>query len=165
MRLLPLLLLFFLVSCHRDGWHHTAIQNGNRQYDMAKLTHPTTSVSDGLELELTRIGKEIHGYINVHAFELPAYEEDSHATTLTISTASASQTFVIPLMEGGMRAHLTDTCLDYLLQTLELKPSVTLISGHFTEILDASNFRRHYDALLRNPSRIQPQNMIHFELY
>jgi hypothetical protein len=132
---------------------------------MAKLSHPPTSVNDGLELELTRHGKEIHGYINVHTFELPSLENDTHATTLTISTRSATETFTIPLLEGGQRAKLTETCLDYLLQNLELKSSVVLTSGHFSETLDASNFRRHYDALLRAPSRILPQNMINFEIY
>ena len=132
---------------------------------MAKLSHPSISSTDGLELELTRYGKEIHGYVNVHIFELPIFEEDIHATTLTISTNCASETFVIPLLEGRQRARLSDTCLDYLLQTLELKSSVILTSGHFSETLDTSNFRRHYDALLRTPNRIRPQNMINFELY
>lgn len=162
--LLPLFLLI-LSGCHRDGWHHASIQNRNAHYDMSKLSHSPTSVSDGLELELTRYGKEIHGYVNVHAFELPIFEEDIHATTLTISTNFASETFVISLLEGGQRARLTDTCLDYLLQTLELKSSVILTSGHFSETLDTSNFKQHYDALLREPSRILPQNMINFELY
>jgi hypothetical protein len=132
---------------------------------MAKLSHPPMSSTDGLELELTRYGKEIHGYVNVHTFELPIFEGDTHATTLTISTNCASETFVIPLLEGGQRARLSDTCLDYLLQNLELKSSVVLTSGHFSETLDTSNFRRHYDALLRTSSRIRPQNMINFELY
>ncbi len=161
---LPLFLLI-LSGCHRDGWQHASIQNGNAHYDMAKLSHPPTSPTNGLELELTRYGKEIHGYVNVHTFELPIFEEDIHATTLTISTNCASETFVIPLLEGGQRARLSDSCLDYLLQTLELKSSVILTSGHFSETLDASNFRRHYDALIRAPSRILPQNMINFELY
>ncbi len=162
--LLPLFLLI-VSGCHRDGWQHTSIQNGNAHYDIAKLSHSPISSTDGLELELTRYGKEIHGYINVHSFELPIFDEDIHATTITISTNFASETFVIPLFEGGQRAQLSDTCLDYLLQTLELKSSVILTSGHFSEILDASNFRRHYDALLREPSRILPQNMINFEFY
>ncbi|MCB1107205.1 MAG: hypothetical protein KDK76_03825 [Chlamydiia bacterium] len=165
MKYLLILFTLLLTSCHRDGWHHTSIQNGNVRYDIAKLTHPSSSNSGGIELEITRFGKEIHGYINVHAFELPAYEDDPHATTLTISANCATKTFVIPLLEGGQRAKLTDTCLDYLLQTLELKPSVILTSGHFTEILDASNFERHYDALVRKPREILPQSIISFELY
>lgn len=165
MRLLLLLLLFLLVGCHRDGWQHTAIQNGNTRYDMAKLTHPPHSINDGIELELTRTGKEIHGYINVHAFELPPLEDDPYATLLTISSLSSERTFVIPLMQGGQRAHLTNTCLEYLLQTLELKPSVTLQSGYFSETLDASNFTRHYDALLRKPHALRPQNLVSFEIY
>ena len=164
--ILPLLLLLLILSgCHRDGWQHTSIQNGNAHYDMAKLSHPPKSVNDGLELELTRYGKEIHGYVNVHTFELPVFDKDTHTTTLTISSNCASKTFVIPLLEGDQRARLTDICLDYLLQTLELKSSVTLTSGHFSEILDSSNFRIHHNALLREPTRILPHNVINFELY
>ncbi len=162
--LLPFFILI-LTGCHRDGWQHTSIQNGNAHYDMAKLSHLPASATNGLELELTRYGKEIQGYVNVHTFELPIFGENIHATTLTISTNCASETFVIPLLEGGQRARLTDTCLSYLIQTLELKSSITLTSGHFSETLDSSNFTRHYDALLRTPSRILPQNMINFELY
>lgn len=165
MKRLLLLYLVLLSGCHRDGWQHTSIQNKENRYDIAKLSHPPTSVSDGIELELTRHGKEIHGYINVHTFELPSSKENTSATTLTISTRSASKTFTLPLLEGGQRARLTDTCLEYLLQTLELKSSVILTSGHFSETLDASNFRRHYDALIRAPGRILPQNMINFEIY
>ena len=71
----------------------------------------------------------------------------------------------VPLMEGGQRARLSDTCLEYLVQTLQLKKEVTLSSGPFTETLNSESFERHYDALLREPSRIKPQNLIHFELF
>lgn len=160
-----LLLLLLTTSCHHSTWQHTSIRNGNDRYDMAKLTYPSSNETNGIELEMTRLGKEIHAYINVHCFELPMNENDKHATTLTISTNCATRTFVIPLLEGGQRARLTDTCLEYLLQNLELKPSVTLSSGHFSETLDASNFERHYDALLRKPSVIQPRSMISLELF
>ncbi|QVL56683.1 MAG: hypothetical protein KFB93_04690 [Simkaniaceae bacterium] len=165
MRILFLLFLFFLTSCHRSPWQHTSIRNGDNNYDMAKLTYPLSNETNGMELEITRYGKEIHAYINVHRFELPSYENDLHATSLTISTHSAKRTFVIPLLEGGQRARLTDSCLEYLIQNLELKPTVTLSSGHFSEELDASNFQRHYDALLRKPSIVEPRSMISLELF
>lgn len=157
--------LFLLTSCHRESWQHTSIRNGNRDYDIAKLSYPPSNPNSGIKLEFTRFGKEIHGYINVATFEFPTHKDDLHATTLTISTNSTTRTFVISLLEGGQRARLTDTCLDYLIQTLQLKSSVTLSSGHFSETLESSNFERHYNVLLREPSRIKPQNLIHFELF
>lgn len=132
---------------------------------MAKLTYPASSENNGMELEIARYGKEIHAYVNVHSYEFPTYENDLHATTLTISTNCASRTFVLPLLEGGQRARLTDTCLEYLLQNLDLKPAVTLSSGHFSQNLESSNFERHYDALLRKPRIINPKSMINFELF
>ena len=132
---------------------------------MAKLIYPSSCETNGIELEITRYGKEIYAYINVHHFELPSDKNNRHATTLTIRTNCATKTFMIPLLEGGGRARLTDTCLEYLLQNLELKPSVTLFSGHFSETLDASNFERHYDALLRKPNVIEPRSMISLELF
>ena len=165
MKILPFLLLLFLAGCHHSPWQHTSIRNGNDRYDMAKLTYPPSNETNGIELEISRLGKEIHAYINVHHFQLPSSGVDEHATTLTVSTNCSTKTFVIPLLEGGQRARLTDTCLEYLLQNLELKPSVTLSSGHFSETLDASNFERHYDALLRKPSAIQPRSMISLELF
>lgn len=165
MRLIIPLLFLLLTGCQREEWRHTAIRNSNRDYDIAKLTYPPSNLNDGLELELTRYGKEIHGYINVYTFELPTYKEDPHATTLTIATSSVTQTFVISLLEGGQRARLTDICLEYLLQTLILKPTVTLFSGHFSQTLKAENFKRHYEALLREPSLLRPQNLITFEIF
>lgn len=165
MRILALFFLLFLTSCHREPWQHTSIRNGNAHYDMAKLTYPPSNPTSGMELELTRTGKEVHGYVNVHHYELPSHEDDLHATTLTISTNCASRTFVIPLLQGGQRAHLTDECLEYLLQNLELKPSVTLTSGHFSQELESSNFERHYNALLRKPPVIAPRSMVSFELF
>lgn len=165
MRLLALSLLLILAGCHREPWQHTSIRNGNARYDMAKLSYPSSNPSSGIELELTRIGKEVHGYINVHHYELPSYQQDLHTTTLTISTNCATRTFVIPLLQGGQRARLTDECLEYLLQNLELKPTVTLSSGHFTQELESSNFERHYNALLRKPPVIDPRSMVSFELF
>lgn len=165
MRVLFFLSLLLLTSCHREPWQHTSIRNGNYQYDMAKLTYPSSNETSGMELEITRYGREVHAYINVHHYELPSYENDLHATTLTIRSDCGSRAFVIPLLEGGQRARLTDACLEYLLQNLELKPIVTLISGHFSEEIKASNFERHYDALLRKPSVIQPRSMISLELF
>lgn len=165
MKIALCLLLLCFVGCARSSWQHTSIRSGNTDYDISKLTHPSSNPTDGLELELTRCGKEIHGYLNVHALELPSHEEDPHATTLTIRAQCASKTFVIPLLQGGQRARLTDTCLDYLLQTLSLKPSVTLSSGHFSETLDSANFDRHYNALLREPNWLKPDGLIHFELF
>lgn len=164
MRALYFILLLFLTGCHHSPWQHTSIRNGNDRYDMTKLTYLPSNEINGLELEMTRLGKEIHAYINVHHFELPKNENDKHATTLIISTNCSTRSFVIPLLEGGQRARLTDTCFEYLLQNLKLKPSVTLFSGHFSETLDASNFECHYDALLRKPSVIQPRSMINLEL-
>jgi len=157
--------ILVLTGCHRDGWHHSLIQNGNATYDMAKLIHKASSPSSGMDLEFSRRGSMIHGYINVHAFELPSFDGDLYATTLTIETDLATKTFVIPLLEGGQRARLTDDCLEYLLQTLELKPHVTLSSGYFKEEVNSSRFVLHMDALQRSNSRIRPQHMINFELY
>lgn len=159
------LLLLFLTSCHCEPWKHTSIRNGNAHYDMAKLTYPPSNPISGMELELTRTGKEIHGYVNVLHYELPPHENDLHATTLSISTNCASRTFVIPLLQGGQRARLTDDALDYLLQNLELKPSVTLTSGHFSQELESSHFERHYNALLRKPPVPDPRSMITFEIF
>ncbi|MDN3509369.1 MAG: hypothetical protein P0S93_05075 [Candidatus Neptunochlamydia sp.] len=165
MRILYLLLLLFLAGCHHSTWQHTSIRNGNDRYDMSKLTCPPYNETNGIELEITRLEKEIHAYINVHHLQLPKNKDDERATTLIISTNCSTRTFIIPLLEGRQRARLTDTCFEYLLQHLELKPSVTLSSGHFSETLDASNFGRHYDTLLRKPSFIQPRSMISLELF
>lgn len=165
MKFLLLSFLLLLTSCHREPWQHTSIRNGNPNYDMAKLTYPASNPTSGMELELTRTGKEIHGYVNVHHYELPSYQDDLHATTLTITTNCAARTFVIPLLQGGQRARLTDDCLDYLLQNLELKPAVTLSSGHFSQELESSNFERHYNALLRKPPVIDPRSMVSFEIF
>ena len=132
---------------------------------MAKLTYPASNPTSGIELELSRSGKELYGYVNVHHYELPTYENDLNATTLTISTNCGSRTFILPLLQGGQRARLTDDCLEYLLQTLELKPAVTLSSGHFTQELESSNFERHYNALLRKPPVIDPRSMVSFEIF
>ena len=166
MKILWFLPLFILLTgCYREPWHHSSIRNGNPNYDLAKLTYPASTPNCGIELEITRYGKEVHGYINVQQYTLPHHDANPHETTLTIETNQASHTFVITLLAGDQRARLTDTCLDYLLQTLELKPSVTLTSGHFIETLDSSNFRRHYDALLREPNRLFPEKLVTFELY
>ena len=162
--LLPLF-LFCLTSCHHEPWQHTSIRNGNPQYDLAKLTYPASNPNNGIELEITRSGKEVHGYINVKQYDFPIHDNNPHQTLLTIETNRATKTFVITLLEGGQRARLTDSCLEYLLQTLELKPSVTLSSGHFSEILNTANFSRHYDALLREPHRLIPEKLITFEFY
>lgn len=165
MRLLTLSLFLILAGCHHEPWQHTSIWNGNAYYDMTKLTYPSSNPTSGIELELTRTGKEVHAYINVQHYELPPYQQDLHATTLTISTNCGNRSFVIPLLQGGQRAHLTDECLEYLLQNLELKPTVTLSSGHFTQELESSNFERHYNALLRKPPVINPRSMISFEIF
>jgi hypothetical protein len=120
---------------------------------------------NGIELELTRTRKEVYGYVNVYHYALLPHENDIHATTLTITTNSTKRTFVIPLLQGGQRARLTDECLDYLLQNLEMKPSVTLSSGHFLQELKSSNFERHYNALFRTPSPLDPRSMVRFELF
>lgn len=165
MRLLALSLFLILAGCHRGPWQHTSIRNGNAHYDMAKLTYTSSNPISGIELELTRTGKEVQAYINVHHYELPSYQQDHHATTLTISTNCGKRSFIIPLLQGGQRARLTNECLEYLLQNLELKPTVTLSSGHFTQELESSNFERHYNALLRKPPVIDPRSMISFELF
>ena len=165
MKWLLLSLLFLLTSCHHEVWQHSSIRNGNPQYDLAKLIYPSSNPNSGIKLEMIRNGKEVHAYINVKQYDLPPYENNPHQTLLTIETNRITKTFVIPLLEGKQRARLTDTCLDYLLQTLELKPSVTLSSGHFSETLNATNFSRHYDALLRQPHRLLPENLITFEFY
>ncbi|MGE0199090.1 MAG: hypothetical protein AB7N99_09225 [Simkaniaceae bacterium] len=162
---LSLIIVLLLAGCHREPWQHSSIRNGNGQHDLAKLTYPASNPNSGIELAITRHGKEILGYIHVHSYTLPLYQENPHETFLTIETEQASQTFVIPLFEGGQRARLSPICLDYLLQTLELKPSVTLSSGHFSETLNSGNFHRHYDALLREPSRLLPESLVTFELY
>ncbi|MBF5059528.1 hypothetical protein [Candidatus Neptunochlamydia vexilliferae] len=216
MKYLALALLLLLTSCCRDGWKHTAIKSGSPDYDISKLTHPASDPANGIELELTRYGKEIHGYIHVKTFELPSHE-DEHATTLTITTPQKpiliqglgvyqsqrsrfspieadpyprdkgdaeggeagdagagknqilsqngfTKTFVIPLLEGGQRARLTDTCLSYLIQVLEMYDTATLTSGHFSETISGANFQRHHDALMRCPSALRPQNLITFEI-
>jgi hypothetical protein len=165
MRILASLLFIFFTSCHREPWQHTSIRNGNSNYDMAKLTYPPSHPMSGIELELTRTGKEVYGYVNVYQYEFPPYENDIHATTLTITTNSAKRTFVIPLFQGGQKARLTDECLDYLLQNLELKPTVTLSSGHFLQELESSNFERHYNVLLRKAPILNPRSMVTFELF
>ena len=158
--LIPLLLLF-CASCHHSHWKHSSLRSGNPDQDLAKLIYPASNQNSGIEVEITRFGREVHGYINVKHFTLPLHDGSSHETTLTIG----SRSFVITLLEGGQRARLTENCLDYLIQSLELKASVLLTSGHFSESLDATNFRRHYDALLRNPRRLLPQNLVTFEFY
>lgn len=158
------ILFLLLTSCHRSPWQHTSIRSGNHRYDMAQLTYPSSSETNGVELEITRVGKEIDAYINVHCFELPKLSDDSHTTMLTIDASGATRTFVLPLLEGGQRAHLTETCLNYLLQILILKDSVILSSGHFSTVIDASHFERHYDALLKKPSVLQPRSMIRWDL-
>lgn len=165
MRIFVFLLFLFLTSCHKEPWQHTSIRNGNSTYDMAKLTYPPSHPMNGIELELTRTGKEVYGYVNVYHYALPPYENDTHATTLTITTNSAKRTFVIPLLQGGQRARLTDECLDYLLQNLEMKPTITLSSGHFLQELKSSNFERHYNALFHTPSPLDPRSMVRFELF
>ncbi|MEM8727209.1 MAG: hypothetical protein AAGE99_00620 [Chlamydiota bacterium] len=132
---------------------------------MAKLTYPSSDELTGIELEITRLGKEIVAHVNVHRFQLPSSEDDGGSATLTIGTDCLKKTFIIPLLEGRQRARLTDNCLEYLLQNLELKASVTLSSGHFSATLNASNFKRHYDAFLRKASIIQPRSTIDLELF
>lgn len=157
------LLFLFLAGCHREPWQHTSIRSGDPNYDMAKLSYPSTDGAQGIELELTRCGKEIFGYIYVHQFDLPSVEPN--VTTLTIATNSTSRTFTLPLLQGSQKARLTDECLEYLLQTLTLKPSVTLSSGYFTQTIDATRFEQHYQALLRKPLLPHPRSMISFELF
>ncbi len=163
MKILLLLSVLFIASCHRSPWQHAFIRNGNDRYDLAKLIYPPSSDTQGIELEITRLGQEIQAYINVRHFKLPKNENDAQTTTVVISTHSATKAFVIPLLEGGERARLTAACLEYLIQNLELKTAVTLSSGHFSETVDASNFNLHYDAFMRKPSVIQPRSLIDFE--
>ncbi len=158
-----LIFLLLLTGCCRDGWKHTAIKSGSPDYDISKLTHPASDPTNGIELELTRYGKEVHGYIHVKTFELPSHE-DEHATMLTISTPRSNKAFVIPLLQGGQRARLTDMCLSYLVEMLEMNGAVTLTSGHFSETVSGENFHRHHDALMRRPSALRPQNLVTFEI-
>lgn len=157
-------ILTLLLGCYHDLWEHGALQSGKNRFNSAKLTYPPHSISDGIELELTRIGSEIYGYINVHAFELPPHMDCKSSTTLIISTHQKERIFEIPRLEGGQRARLTDDCLEYLLQILELKGSVTLKAGHYHETLDSTRFSKHYDRLTRVPIPIYPRGFVSFEL-
>ena len=165
MRTLFFFCVLLFTSCHHNPWKNSSLSNGNERYDMAKLTYSCPKQKNELELELIRCGKEVYGYINTLCFELPRNKDDHHTTTLKITTDSGIKTFTILLLEGRKRARLSDTCLEYLLQNLELKSLVTLSCGHFSQILDTSNFQRSYDALMRKPPLIQPRSMIHLELF
>jgi len=101
MNWLLFLLPFFCVGCHVAPWHHSSIRNGDPKYDLAKLTYPPTNSHQGIKLELTRYGTEIHGYIHVKEYTLPRWNENTHETTLIIETNNASRTFVVTLLEGG----------------------------------------------------------------
>ena len=158
--LLQLASIFFLTGCNRSPWQNVSISNS----DLAQLTYPPASEMHGMEFEMTRCGKKIDAYINIRHFELPIKGNGDQLTTLTITANSTSKTFVIPLLQGRQRGHLTDACLKYLLQNLRTHLSVTLSSGHFSETLNTSHFERHHNIFLQRP-RIIHRSMIGLELF
>ncbi|MCB1085223.1 MAG: hypothetical protein KDK60_03890 [Chlamydiia bacterium] len=159
------LLLLTLTGCQRGPWKHTVIQSSQREYDMARLTYPPTTPYQGIELELSRVGENLQGFINVHAFELPPLAENSQETQLQISDGHKTKTFILPLYQGGQRARLTENCLETLLEMLHTEKALTLTAGHFIQTIDSSRFKRHFEELMREPSRILPQNLITFEIF
>ena len=147
--LLFFVLLLFLVGCHHESWHCSFIRNGNLQHDLAKLTYAPSSRRKGIEFEIVRNGKEIYAYINVKQYKIPCYHENPYQALITIKTDYDIDSFVVPLLEGGQRIHLTDCCLNYLLQALENHPSVTLSVGSFSETLNTKNFKYSYGKILK----------------
>ena len=165
MKGLFILLLFLLVGCHHDPWKNTSIYSSSSQYTLARLSYPPSNPNKGIELEMTRLGEEVYAYVNVYQYTFPPKDSQLDKTTLTIHTEETAETFVLPLMEGGQRVRLTDPCLHHLLLSLSTHSTITLSSGHFSQVINTKNFKNHYKALLHKPSFIRPQNLINFELY
>lgn len=154
--------LLFFVGCHHEPWHHSFIRNSNFQHDLAKLSYTPSNPHQGIELEIIRHGKEIYAYVNVKQHKFACYDNNPYQTLLTITTDHDTQTFVIPLLEGGQRAHLTTACLGYLLQVLKNHPSVTLSAGYFSEQLNTTNFTDHYNSVVKQPYPLLPEQLINF---
>jgi len=138
------------VACsHKGPWHCSFIRNSDAQYDLAKLVYASSNPYRGIELEIVRNGREVYGYINIKHCKFMCYDGHFHQTFLTIKTDHETKGFIIPLLEGGQRASLTDCCLQYLLQALEHNSSVTLFTVHFSETLNSTKFHYYYAQLMQ----------------
>jgi len=107
----------------------------------------------------------MYAYINAKQYRFIPHEGDSSQTLLTVQTNHAAKNFVIPLLEGGQRARLTEECFDHLLHSIEMNSSVTLHSDYFSETLHSESFKKYYRDLLDRPRRFLPEQLITFEFY
>lgn len=163
---LHLLFLLFLFACHKgDPWHYTAIPNTNPTHDIAKLSYLAKSSDRGIELELIRQEETIEGYLNVHSFQFPPFQNNPKKAEITFSANQIDTSFVVTRLKGGQRVHLSSRSLHCLLHLLQNYREVTIQAGHYLQTYHCANFHSLYQKLCARPPRLWPEKFVTFDLY
>ena len=157
--------LIFFCCQKKDSWQHSAIRNTDPRYDLAKLTYPADTIHRGIEIELIRQHEGIEGYVNVHTFEVPPFQDELRSAKISFFSDNLEYNFIVDRLQGGQRLHLSEAALSTLLSLFEEHSEVTIEMAHYSQAFNGAAFTRHYQKLCNLPPRFLPEKIVTFELY
>ena len=142
--------MFITSSCSHSSklWVLQKISSSNPSYDAARIFFTTNSFL-GLELEITRVDKDLCSYINVFSQEIPIMKGHSNKSLLTISSNNTQQTFVTNRLQGGQRILLPKEATNLIIDELNKNKTLRIIipnSLYDGEII-SSNFSKVFKKL------------------
>ncbi|MEM7175132.1 MAG: hypothetical protein AAF443_04290 [Chlamydiota bacterium] len=162
--MLALLTGAFLLGCSTSSpWKEVAILNDDPDYELVKLTYSADNLFNGIELELTRYGNAIRGYLNANRYSFPMNEKDPQHIGVAISSERGNQRFLAERFEGGQRLRLPEQAVTHLIETLMENFAVTIRCGYFKQMLLPDQFHRHYQTLVMGPPSFLSKERVNIE--
>ena len=143
-----------LAGCaSKQGWNHTAIQSGNKEYNTHRLVYPVKNPFRNLEIEFCRIGEFTTVYINVHSHYIPPLPEDEKKALIFIKTKGKHITLIGDLLEGGQRLKLPPLASKHLIDALRSSKNVTIsLDSRYETPLDTTAFKEEYRKFMKELS-------------
>ncbi len=146
-----LLLLVLLSACrHSDRWAYNQIESGDKQFNSTKLSHHTSDLVNGLDLEFMRIAGEIRTYLNIHSLPIPSSKEDPKTTSGFLTIGSEKHPFQAFRHEGGQRLLLPKEISELIIQALSHNLPVHIKVFGYSSTITAEGFEPKFQKMMKD---------------
>jgi hypothetical protein len=140
-----------LSACqNRDRWAYNQIESGDKKFNSTKLSHFTSDLVNGLDLEFMRIAGEVRTYLNVHSLPIPSSKEDPKTTSGFLTIGSEKYPFQACRHEGGQRLLLPQDISNILIEALSNNQTVHIKVFGYASSITAEGFEPKFQKMMKD---------------
>ena len=149
MRLIgAMLLCIALAACaSKSHWKYDQINSGSSEFNSSRLSFVLPDSPSNLQLEILRTKNACRGYLYVHAFPIPAYQNDKKNAEIFIAIEDEAFSCLAQRHEGGHRLVLSESILNQILNALEHDQKVNISTSGYKTTLNPNGFSSQHKKL------------------